>query len=119
MRKSIHRTFVAAILAAGALAVGTVPASAQSYPRVVGQGENLMIDYGPMGQGTLVGGGRVMVTQPNGMDFEIVHLDSAFTQQPRPGFAPIIVGQGENQSVIYVPQATVDQLRRARSNPQR
>ncbi|WP_137178280.1 hypothetical protein [Roseomonas sp. AR75] len=115
MPLSLRRLVVAATLAGGAMACAATPAMAQSYPRVVGQGENLMVDYGPMGQGTLVGGGRVMVTQPNGMDFEIVHLDSVFVQQPRPGYVPMVVGQGENQTTIYVPQATMDQLRQARA----
>jgi hypothetical protein len=112
MRKNSKARFVAALLAAGALAVGAASAQAQTYPRVTGSGENLMIDYGPMGQPTaLVGGGRVTVTPMAGENFMVLHLDSMFTQEARPGFVPVVIGEGDNRSVIYVPQAMADQMR--------
>jgi hypothetical protein len=119
MSKSLHSLFAAALIAGGALVAVVSPAVAQSYPRVTGSGEQLMIDYGPMGQGNLVGGGRVMVTQPTGMDIEVMHLDTLFVQAPRPGFVPLVVGENENRMVVYVPQAMVDQLRAARAAPRR
>jgi len=103
------------LLAAALLGLGVGTAAAQSYPRVVGTGENMTIDYGPMGQGTLVGGGRVMVTQPTGMDVNIMHFDAMFVQQPREGFVPLTVGQGESQQTVWVPAAMVDMIRNARS----
>jgi hypothetical protein len=64
-----------------------------------------------MGQGNLVGGGRVMVSRQDGMNVSVMHLDAIFSQQPRAGFVPMVVGQGENQMTVYVPQAMADQLR--------
>jgi hypothetical protein len=108
---------VAAVLLAGAaLSLPMSSAMAQGYPRVTGSGENLMVDYGPMGQGSLVGGGRVMVTMPSGMDVNIVHLDAIFSQQPRPGYVPLTVGSGENSQTVYVPAAMVDMVRNARAS---
>ena len=129
MRKSF-RPVMLAVLGAAALSLGAMSAQAQSqprtaetpaaagqsYPRTYGSGENIMIDYGPMGQGTLVGGGRVMVSQTAGMDINIVHLDAMFVQQPRQGFVPLTVGSGETAETVWVPQAMVDMVRRARSS---
>ncbi len=111
-------------VAAGAIAIGVglavvgVPRSihAQSYPRVTGSGENLEIDYGPMGQGNLVGGGRVIVTMPSGMDVNIMHLDSLFAPRPREGFIPMTIGSGESQETVWVPAVMLETLRRAQAN---
>lgn len=126
----IHRAFATAFLLAGAAASGAVPAAhAQSYPRsaetpaaatpgyprTYGSGENIMVDYGPMGQGTLVGGGRVMVSQVSGMNVEVVHLDAMFVQQPREGFIPLTIGSGESQETVWVPLAMADMFRHARA----
>jgi hypothetical protein len=75
-----------------------------------------MVDYGPMGQGTLVGGGRVAVSQTAGMDVEIMHLDAQFAQQPRPGFVPLTIGSGETQETVWVPAGMLDMVRRARTS---
>ncbi len=88
--------------------------AAQSYPRTYGSGENIMVDYGPMGQAALVGGGRVVVSQPNGMDVEVMHLDAQFVQQPRPGYVPLTIGSGESQETVWVRSSMVDMVRRAR-----
>ncbi|NKE46570.1 hypothetical protein HB662_17445 [Roseomonas frigidaquae] len=116
-RKTILATaallLAAPIITAGAL---TTSAVAQSYPRVTGTGENMMVDYGPMGQGTLVGGGRVMVSDPTGMDVRVVHFDAVFAQAPRPGYVPLTIGSGESQQTVYVPEAMVDMMRRARGS---
>jgi hypothetical protein len=108
-----------AALLAGSLAVLAGPAAAQSYPRVVGTGENMMVDYGPMGQGTLVGGGRVMVSMASGMDVQVMHFDAMFAQQPREGFVPLTIGSGESTETVWVPRAMVDMVRRARSTTPR
>ncbi|MDO9500537.1 hypothetical protein [Falsiroseomonas sp.] len=100
---------------AAALLLTAPAAMAQSYPRVTGTGENMMVDYGPMGQGTLVGGGRVMVSDPTGMDVRIVHFDAMFAQTPRPGYVPLTIGAGESQETVYVPAAMVEMMRLARS----
>jgi hypothetical protein len=109
----------AALLIAAPVALLGSDAMAQSYPRVTGTGENMMIDYGPMGQGALVGGGRVMVSEPGGMEVKILHLDAMFSQTPRQGFIPVTIGSGESTETIYVPANMMEMFRRARTNPQR
>jgi len=113
--RSLYTAKIAALLIGGASLAFSADAAAQSYPRVVGSGENLTIDYGPMGQGTLVGGGRVTVTQPTGMDVNIMHLDAMFSQRPREGFIPMTIGSGESQETIWVPAAMLEMVRRARA----
>jgi hypothetical protein len=115
MLKSSAGRFFAVMLTAGAVALGASAAQAQSYPRVTGTGDNIMIDYGPMGQAALVGGGRVMVTQNSNMNIEVIHLDAMFVQEPRPGFVPLTIGDTASQMVIYVPAMMLEQLRRART----
>jgi hypothetical protein len=115
MKNTVFRV-ASAILVGGAISAAAIsPGHSQSYPRVTGSGMNLEIDYGPMGQGNLVGGGRVVVTQPSGMDVNVMHLDAMFAQQARPGFVPMTIGSGENQETVWVPQAMVDMIRRARA----
>ncbi len=105
------RAAATALALAGGFA-GT-QAAAEQYPISRCNGENCEIDYGPMGQATLVGGGRVMASMPDGTTITIVHLDAMFSQQPREGFVPLSIGSGENSSVIYVPAMMMEQLRRA------
>ncbi|WP_439597312.1 hypothetical protein [Falsiroseomonas sp.] len=100
-----------------ATGLAAADAAAQSYPISRCSGENCEIDYGPMGQATLVGGGRVMVSMPDGMSVRIVHLDTIFSQQPRPGFIPMSLGSGEESSIIYVPAAMLEMARRAMAGP--
>jgi hypothetical protein len=107
--------FVPAVQAQGTRAETQAPTN-QTYPRTYGSGENIMVDYGPMGRGTLVGGGRVMVSQTNGMDIEVMHLDAQFVQQPRQGYVPLTIGSGETQETVWVPAAMVDMVRRARNS---
>jgi hypothetical protein len=121
---TIRRIMVLAVALAGAALVPVAEAqptraetrseATQSYPRTYGSGENIMVDYGPMGQGMLVGGGRVAVSQTAGMDIEIMHLDAQFAQQPRQGFVPLTIGSGETQETVWVPAGMVDMIRRAR-----
>lgn len=105
------------LIAAAALAFGATTVQAQQgWPRITGTGENMMVEYGPMGQGALVGGGRVMVTPgSSGMNVDVMHLDAIFAQQPREGFVPLVVGTGENAMTVYVPAAMLDMMRRARA----
>lgn len=104
------------LFAAAAMALGATAVQAQSYPRITGSGENVMVDYGPMGQGALVGGGRAMISSgSSGMNVDVIHLDAIFSQQPREGFVPLVVGSGENVMTVYVPAMMVDSVRRARA----
>ncbi|MGK7865717.1 hypothetical protein [Falsiroseomonas sp. E2-1-a20] len=114
-----RNTFLAAALLLAVPAALPGDAMAQSYPRVTGTGENMMVDYGPMGQGSLVGGGRVMVSEPGGMEVRILHLDAMFSQTPRDGFIPVTIGSGESTETIYVPANMMEMFRRARGNPSR
>jgi hypothetical protein len=120
MRISFRATMTGLALVGG-VALSAPDASAQTnYPRVVCTGGmDCTVDYGPMGQGNLVGGGRVVVTEAGGMNTMVMHLDSVFAQQPRPGFVPVLVGDGSNQMTIYVPASMVEQMRRAASAPAR
>jgi hypothetical protein len=79
----------------------------------------MMVDYGPMGQGTLVGGGRVMVSEPGGMEVRVLHFDAIFAQSPRPGYVPLTIGTGESTETVYVPAGMADMVRRARGAPAR
>jgi hypothetical protein len=112
------RTILRTILTAGLLASGFAGADAlaQSYPRSVCNGMDCTIDYGPMGQGNLVGGGRVNISMTDGMTTSIIHLDSMFAQQPREGFVPLSIGSGENSETIWVPAMMRDMIRRARQS---
>jgi hypothetical protein len=117
---SMNTTFRAAMSAlalAGGLVATQVQAQSQppanAYPISRCNGENCEIDYGPMGQATLVGGGRVMISPVDGMTQQVIHLDAMFSQTPRPGFVPLSIGMGENSSVIYVPAMMMEQVRRA------
>jgi len=130
MRQVLKPFAFAVLLGGAALALATQPVAAQSaprnveapaagaqqsYPRTYGSGENIMVDYGPAGnQSMIVGGGRVIVTQPSGMNVEIMHLDAMFVQQPREGLVPLTIGSGEGTDTVWVPVSMVEQFRRAR-----
>jgi hypothetical protein len=95
MRKAVQALVAIALVAGGAIHAAP-DAMAQSYPRVIDMGENKDIDYGPMGQRTMVfGGGRVVITMMNGANVTLMHLDSNFVQAPREGFVPLTVGTSE------------------------
>jgi hypothetical protein len=114
----MHATLRAAATAL-ALAGGLAATQAMAYPVSRCSGENCEIDYGPMGQATLVGGGRVMASMPDGMTVQIIHLDAMFAQQPREGYVPLSIGSGENSSIIYVPAMMMEQMRRAVNSTRR
>jgi hypothetical protein len=81
-------------------------ASAQdSYPQLVGSGENLEIDYGPGPLGNTVGGGAVTVSG-SGENVDLRHLDATAVQAPRPGFVPVMIGSGESSTTVWVPAGT-------------
>lgn len=104
MLRSISRFAVLALVSGTVLAAAA--AHAESYPRVVGTGENASVEYGPGPAANIVGGGRVETTG-SGEFFQIHHLDSRFAQMPRPGLAPQVVGQGENRSVVWTARGRV------------
>jgi hypothetical protein len=103
MNRKLHVLIATATLLGSAFAHPTFAET--SYPRIIGSGENVEIDYGPGPRGNIVGGGRVVVSG-SGEDLVIRHLDSQIAQQPQPGLVPMIVGSGGNTSVVWVPAGT-------------
>jgi hypothetical protein len=99
-----HRALIPAMLVATMAASG---AHGQAlYPRVITDGENSNIDYGPMGsQSAAVGGGRVVVTG-SGEDAVIQHFDGQYVQRGLNGMRPVVVGSGESATAVWVPNNT-------------
>jgi|GEM_PF-1083015 len=95
------RTLIAGAALLAPAFVGTAVAQ-DSYPRVVGTGENASVEYGPGPRNNVVGGGRVVVTD-SGENIELRHLDPEFAQAPRHNLAPRVIGIGENSTVVYLP----------------
>ncbi len=113
------KSVLPAMFAAAAMTMAVSAASAQSYPRVTGTGENVMVDYGPM-PGNILGGGRVVATRMGAMgDVDLLHLDGMFSQSAREGFVPLTIGTGEGAETVWVPAAMVAMMRQARQNMQR
>ncbi len=101
MIRSITR-LVTLALVGGVLFSGA--AQAQSYPRVVGTGENASVEYGPGPAANLVGGALSRVVG-SGENTSVVATEVQHVQRPRAGLTPIIVESGENRSVVWVPGA--------------
>lgn len=74
-----------------------------SYPRVVANGENTVIDYGPGPRENVVGGGAVALSGGAGETLTITHLDRSKVQMPPAGMAPVFARQGENTEIVWVP----------------
>lgn len=113
----MNRTFHS-LLATAALLGGGAVGSAQAqdlYPRTVGSGENVSVEYGPGPRGNVAGGGRV-VSYGNGEHTEFRHLDPARAQGARSGLVPLAVGSGENVTIVWVP-ADLDRTRLALIGP--
>jgi hypothetical protein len=76
------------------------------YPRVVGSGENMSVEYGPTPPQNIVGGGHVTVTG-SGDNIELHYAESTHVQQPPAGMVPTMRSDGENQEVVWVPAGDV------------
>lgn len=98
MIRSITR-FAAFALVGGVLVAGT--AEAQSYPRVVGTGQNASVEYGP-GPARNIVGGALYRTSGSGESVTVETIDVQSVQRPRAGLTPVTIGSGENLSVAYV-----------------
>lgn len=96
----------AAVFAAGALSFA-VPALANdvAFPRVVGTGENLSVQYAPGATQNIVGGGVATARTNGNGEIQVSHSDDRFAQVGLPGLRPVVVGSGNNLSVAYVPVA--------------
>jgi hypothetical protein len=104
----INRKTAALALVLGAFGGLAGGASAQPvlYPRVIENGENKDIDYGPGGnQSAVFGGGRVVVTG-SGEDTTLRHLDPEHVQAGRNGLLPFTVGSGEDATTVWLPAGT-------------
>ena len=103
---SMIRTLAAAALLAGTAL--SVPAMARdletSYPRTVGNGNNIEVIYGPGAQANnVVGGGAVSQARQLNGDTRALYLGDAASQQPRAGLVPVTVGSGESAQIFWVP----------------
>ncbi|PHK94102.1 hypothetical protein CR162_15165 [Pseudoroseomonas rhizosphaerae] len=74
-----------------------------SYPRVVANGENTIIDYGPGPRNNVAGGGAVALTGGAGENLTITYFDRSKAQMPPAGMTPVIAQQGENTEIVWVP----------------
>lgn len=74
-----------------------------SYPRVVANGENTVIDYGPGPRENVVGGGAVALSGGAGENLAITYFDRSKAQMPPAGMAPAFARQGENTEIVWVP----------------
>ncbi|WP_191083852.1 hypothetical protein [Roseococcus microcysteis] len=91
------RNLIAAALLLGA----PVLAQAADYPRQVGSGEDMTIEYGPAAQGNIVGGGGTVVTF-SGPSPSIRYTDDAQVQRRTDGLVPVMVDQGETRTITFV-----------------
>ena len=104
-RKILSLTAAALLATAAPLAAFAADGPAESYPRVVGSGENASIDYGPGGQGNVVGGGTATVRQLGNGEIAIVYGDASAAQTRSDGRVPVVVGTGESAEIRWVPAA--------------
>ena len=95
-------TYTTRSLFAAALLLGA-PALAQAsdYPRLVGSGEDMTIEYGPGPQGNVVGGGQAVVAI-GGTTPSIRYMDDANVQRRADGLVPVMVDQGETRTITFV-----------------
>ena len=94
------------LLAATALLAGlsSQGAGAQGmFPRAVGSGENVEIEYGPGPQRNILGGGAVRVQSRGGNETTVTYLDDQFGQRQRDGLVPVLRSDGENSDLVYLP----------------
>lgn len=100
MNRKLQTLIATAVLIGPAFAQPSV--AENYYPRVIGSGQNIEIDYGPGPRGNIVGGGVAHVVG-SGENQDIRYSGEVRTQSPRDGLVPHVVGSGDNASVIYVP----------------
>lgn len=89
--------------------LGAIAADGATYPRLVGSGENIEIDYGPAPRGNVVGGGHAQVTT-RGENTEVTYLEAGPAQMAPFGMVPILRDSGENIDVVWVPNTAGDTM---------
>lgn len=98
---STTRNLIAAALLVGAPALASSLAQATDYPRLVGSGEDMTIEYGPGVQGNVVGGGPATVAI-GGTTPSIRYTDDAQVQRRTDGLVPVMVDEGETRTITFV-----------------
>lgn len=101
MRNSL-KTILAAALLGPTFSLGAIAADGVTYPRTVGSGENIEVEYGPAPRGNIVGGGHMQVTG-YGENAEVTYLEAGYAQPAPFGLMPTLRGSGENIDVVWVP----------------
>ena len=92
------RTLIATTALLGAPAL----AQATDYPRLVGSGENVTVDYGPGPHGNILGGGPTSVTLGSEQHVTITYLDQATVQRRTDGRVPVMVDSGEGARILWI-----------------
>lgn len=93
-------TLAAALLATG-LAAGA--ASAQSYPRLIGDANSPTVEYAPGAANNVVGGGPVTVTTEEQGKPVARRAPSSNVQRPVAGLVPMLVGPESSYDIVWVP----------------
>lgn len=91
------RNLIAAALLLGAPAL----AQASDYPRLVGSGEDVTVEYGPGARGNVVGGGPAVVAI-GGTTPSIRYMDDVNVQRRTDGQVPVLEDQGETRTITFV-----------------
>ncbi|WP_372623943.1 hypothetical protein [Falsiroseomonas sp.] len=100
--RAILNTIAAAALVGPLFVQPAAAGDPNEYPRLVGSGENLSVDYGPKPRGNIVGGGHVVATG-SGENVDLHYADSTYVQRPPIGMVPTLQGTGENLEIVWVP----------------
>lgn len=108
MRKHL-KTIVATALLGPTFSLGVLAADGVSYPRTVGSGENIEVEYGPTPSRNIVGGGQMQVTG-SGENAEVTYLEAGHAQPAPFGLMPTLRGSGENIEVVWVPNRAGDTM---------
>jgi hypothetical protein len=91
------------LVLASAFALGIAgAATAQSYPALIGSGDNATVEYGAGQRGSVVGGGAVQMTGiGDEARFTYVRVESV------PGRVARLVGSRDDAQVVYEPETSV------------
>jgi hypothetical protein len=104
--RAMIKTIASAALLGQFFLQPAVAGDPNGYPRVVGSGENMSVEYGPTPSRNIVGGGHVTASG-SGDSIELRYADTANVQRPPVGMIPTVQGGGENLEVVWVPGGDV------------
>ncbi|WP_431284962.1 hypothetical protein ACQW02_09150 [Humitalea sp. 24SJ18S-53] len=103
MRNHLNSILAAALLVP-AFSLGAIAADGVTYPRVVGSGENIEVEYGPAERENIVGGGQ-MGPSATGYSGEASYLEAGRAQLPPFGAVPTTRDNNENMEIVWVPNS--------------